>query len=455
MTEQEVYKKLSKEAPTGYKMNELIPFSYPVRKIKIDVLVNKQPDGSLVKVYNILLRAIQIGFQSQTDLFQFLGLGETDEFILRELFALREKSYVDLVSEKWIVTESGEQFIKDNTILRVEEEEELEVLIDGISGNALSSKENTTERHKLPKFLLSEIKYGIKSPELLTDKYQSLSDIYKSDSEEKSYLISYSPDEIKNDYEEWCNYWLIEYIPDKKSNQEPKLEVRNYDTLKLNKTLTVKFNSEYRQYIYSLSSTERKEIEEVIEISDLENTNLSSFCQGQNFKTIQGEESLSINFKTLTIWETKEKFIEALSTVKEKILIESPWIKRATMEYLRYFEDILKAKKQLIILYGIDENTEHDYNTLNRVKELQNKYKENFTLIDLPSHFDRIGSRMTGTHRKLVIKDNDYYIAGSFNFLSFAKKERQQVANEESMLIAKDVQKKWEQVKKEYNLRIQ
>jgi hypothetical protein len=39
MTEQEVYKKLSKEAPTGYRMNELIPFSYPVRKIKMDVLV--------------------------------------------------------------------------------------------------------------------------------------------------------------------------------------------------------------------------------------------------------------------------------------------------------------------------------------------------------------------------------------------------------------------------------
>jgi len=443
MTEQEVYKKLSKEAPTGYKMNELIPFSYPVRKIKIDVLVNKQPDGSLVKVYNVLLRAIQMGFNSQNILFQFLGLGETDEFILRELFALREKGYVDLVSEKWIVTESGEQFIKDNTILRVEEEEEeFEVLIDGISGNALSSKVNPTERHKLHKFLTSEIKCGIKSPELLTDKYHSLSDIYKSDSEGKSYLISYSSDEIKNDYEEWCNYWLIEYIPDKKSNQEPNLEVRNYDTLKLNKMLTVKFNSEYRHFIYSLSSTDRKEIEalqlpEIVEQKSLE---------------LQTAHS---DISTLTIGETKEKFIEALSTVKEKILIESPWIKRATIEYLPYFEKLLKEKKKLIILYGISDEAEHDYQTLKKVEQLRDKYKDNFTLIDLPSHFDRIGSRLTGTHRKLVIKDNDYYIAGSFNFLSFAKQERQQVANEESMLVSVGVNKKWEQVKKEYNLKIQ
>jgi hypothetical protein len=46
-------------------------------------------------------------------------------------------------------------------------------------------------------------------------------------------------------------------------------------------------------------------------------------------------------------------------------------------------------------------------------------------------------SNLTGTHRKLVIKDNDYYIQGSFNFLSFGKNERQQVANEESLLVTK------------------
>jgi len=243
MTEQEVYKKLSKEAPTGYKMNELIPFSYPVRKLRMEVLVDKQPDGSLVKVYNVLLRAVQMGFHTQVELFNFLGLGNTDEFILRELFALREKGYLDLVSEKWIVTESGEQFIKDNNILRVEEQEDFEFLIDGISGKAMSAQENKSLRNKLPKFLKMEIKNPLKSPDLLEDKDQSLADIYNFESKGKAYLISYSADEIKNDYEEWCNYWLIEYIPDKNSNGEPNSQVRDYETLKLNKPLTEKFKS--------------------------------------------------------------------------------------------------------------------------------------------------------------------------------------------------------------------
>ncbi len=128
MTEEEAYKQLKDKAPTGYRLNELIQFSYPVRKIRLDVLVNKQPDGSLVKVYNVLLRAIQAGFSSQDKLFTFLGLGQTDEFVLRELFTLREKGLVDLVSEKWIVTEEGEKFIQDEKILRIEEKEEFEFL---------------------------------------------------------------------------------------------------------------------------------------------------------------------------------------------------------------------------------------------------------------------------------------------------------------------------------------
>jgi hypothetical protein len=400
------------------------------------VLVNKQPDGSLVKVYNVLLRAIQAGFSSQGKLFTFLGLGQTDEFVLRELFTLRENGLVDLVSEKWIVTEEGEKFIQDEKILRIEEKEEFEFLIDGISGEIMSARQNRTEK-KLLKSLDPEVKLSNRNPELIEGKFQQLADTYKQDNENKSYLISYASDDIKYDSNDWCNFWLIEYIPDRKSNQEPKLEVRNFETLKEIKSLTSKFNSEYRHYIYSLSSSERTEFEEITIIHEEPKV-----------------QSQTDDLSTLTIWETKQKFIEALNNVKEKILIESPWIKRATQEYIPLFEKLLKDKKQLTILYGISEKDEHDIYTLRKVEELQKQHKDKFKLIHLPTHFAEIHSRLTGTHRKLVIKDNEYYIHGSFNFLSFGKNERQQVANEESLLISKDVSKKWEQVAKEYSLKL-
>lgn len=436
MTEEEAYKQLKDKAPTGYRLNELIQFSYPVRKIRLDVLVNKQPDGSLVKVYNVLLRAIQAGFSSQDKLFTFLGLGQTDEFVLRELFTLREKGLVDLVSEKWIVTEEGEKFIQDEKILRIEEKEEFEFLIDGISGEIMSARQNRTEK-KLLKSLDPEVKLSNRNPELIEGKFQQLADTYKQDNENKAYLISYASDDIKYDSNDWCNFWLIEYIPDRKSNQEPKLEVRNFETLKEIKSLTSKFNSEYRHYIYSLSSSERTEFDEITIIHEEPKV-----------------QSQTDDLSTLTIWETKQKFIEALNNVKEKILIESPWIKRATQEYIPLFEKLLKDKKQLTILYGISEKDEHDIYTLRKVEELQKQHKDKFKLIHLPTHFAEIHSRLTGTHRKLVIKDNEYYIHGSFNFLSFGKNERQQVANEESLLISKDVSKKWEQVAKVYSLKL-
>lgn len=445
MTELEAYKELKDKSPAGFKLNELIAFSYPVRKIKIDALVNKQPDGSLVKVYNVLLRAIQQGFNTQKTLFQFLGLGEQDEFILRELFLLKEKNYVDLIADKWIVAPDGEKFLENEKILRVEEHEDFEFLLDGISGDVIIIKQENANKAKLQKFLTSEIKIPKRNPEIIENKFQQIADTFKQLNENKCYLISYDADDIKFDSFRdgesgfWLNYLLVEYIPEKNSNLEAKLEVRDYDSLKLDKTLSAKFNSEYRHYIYSLSNSDRTNFEEIAELTD------------EPVQPIKPQIATS-EIATLTIWETKHKFLEALNNVKEKILIESPWIKRATMEYLPLFEKMLKDKKQLIILYGISEKDEHDYQTLEKVKELQLQNKETFTLIHLPTHFDNIGSSLTGTHRKLVIKDNDYYFAGSFNFLSFGKNEKQQVANEESMLIFKDVQKKWEQVMKEYKI---
>lgn len=174
MTELEAYKELKDKSPTGFKLNELIAFSYPVRKIKIDALVNKQPDGSLVKVYNVLLRAIQQGFNTQKTLFQFLGLGEQDEFILRELFLLKEKNYVDLIADKWIVAPEGEKFLENEKILRIEEHEEFEFLLDGISGDVLTIKQESANKAKLQKYLTSEIKIPNRSPEIIENKFQQL-----------------------------------------------------------------------------------------------------------------------------------------------------------------------------------------------------------------------------------------------------------------------------------------
>ena len=446
MKEEEVYKKLANQAPNGYRINELIKISYPVRKVRINALVNKAPDECLVNVYNVLLRAIELGFDNKETLFEFLGLQQTDEFILRELFLLRERGLLDLVSEKWYVTEEGKRFVKDHTILRVEENEEYEFLVDGISGEFFSSKDITCIKDKESKYFDRIINVPIKNPELLKDRYQELYDVYKRDSQGTAYLINYDEQNILfDDNSLWIDYWFVEYIPSK-AGHDPYIEIRSTsDSLRKNDILSIKCNNEYWHYVSKFTDSDRKE--EAVASIVIENQNDTS----EEFETPQGQSGI----EDLTIWETKQKFVESLQNVKEQILIESPWIKRATREYLPYFDKLLSQGKKLIILYGIDENSEHDYKTIKDLEELQNKYKSNFILIELSEHLRNSRQRFTGTHRKILIKDNDYYISGSFNFLSFAKQEGQQVANEESHLITIDVKKKWGKVIKEYNLPIE
>jgi DNA-binding PadR family transcriptional regulator len=222
---------------------------------------------------------------------------------------------------------------------------------------------------------------------------------------------------------------------------DAKLEVRSFSALKEIKFLTKRFNEEYQDKIYELTDSDRNNIEELPEIVE-------------EAKTIKEPQANLSDFETLGIWETKQRFIEALGSVKEKILIESPWIKQATREYVPYFEEFLKQGKRLIILYGMEDKDEHDYTILKRLEELQRKYNKYFNLIHLPTHFRNVNLKLKGTHRKLMIKDNEYYISGSFNFLSFGKQENQKVSNEESHLIRKKVKEKWESIIKEYSINV-
>ena len=212
----------------------------------------------------------------------------------------------------------------------------------------------------------------------------------------------------------------------------------------IQKLLSKSLSEKYPSILYQFSTSER--------------TNLSKFQEDNNRElltefTLHKPEIEINDTETLSIWKTQAKFAEALKTVKSKLLIESPWIKRATLKYIDGIEKALQRNVVVIILYGIESNDEHHYGAIEQLRNLKNKYKKNFYLIHLPSHFEENGNnKMTGTHRKLIIKDNDYYIQGSFNFLSFNKEEGQKVVNEESILISNKVSLKWEQVLKNYHI---
>ena len=440
----EIYQKLEEQCPSNYRINEIIPIAYPYRRIIINAMVNKSPEESIQQVYSIFIKAIKSGLNTENDLTHFLGL-DKDDFILRELYFLRERGYLDFISGKWFVTESGENFIKDNSILKILSEEEFEFYFDAyteeIIANNFSFYSNSSTTNRLEPLNT----YPIRSADLLKGKSEQLAEVYKKSKSGNAYLVDYDTNEIKFDKKEYNDYYLIEYVPtrEKENELEPRIEIRNRDKdFSLNKRLTKNLSQQYPNIVYQYSESERSFVAK-IEIEDKNNS--------PAFERVKLPENKA-QIETLSIWETKAKFIEAIQNANEKLLIESPWIKRATLNYTAEIESALKRKVNVIVLYGIEGIDEHDSKALKEMERLEQFY-QNFRLIHLPTHFENLGnSKMVGSHKKLVIKDNEYYIHGSFNFLSFNKNEGQKVANEETLLISVDVEKKWKKVLSDYNI---
>lgn len=445
MNTNNAYIKLEEQCPTGYKINEIIKFSYPYRRLKIKATVNKSPDQSIQQVYSVLLRTILSGYNTEKSLVNFLGL-YSDDFILRELYFLRERGYVDYISGTWIVSKQGNDFIKDNTILKILEEEEFEFFLDCYTDEILPKNFRAFSDKNTEKSINPIINYEHKSSKLIINKSEQLGAVYKNIYDGKAFLVDYNVNDILFDKIENNDYFLIEYIPQTGNEDilEPYIEIRNTDQeVSKENRLTSILSLDYPNIVYDFSESERVDFVEFSESVE----DISSLYYDEEFST-------KISSKVLSIWETQAQFEEVLKTVKNKLLIESPWIKRATLQYIPLMEEALKRDVKMLIIYGIEHNDEHFYPAIHKLKALDKQYPKQLNLIHLPTYFYiNSNNNLSGTHRKLVIKDDEYYLLGSFNFLSFNKKEGQKVANEESMLITEKVKDKWLQVYDDYQLK--
>lgn len=444
MKEEIIFKKLASQAPVDYTINEIIPISYPFMEVRINALVNRSPEDNLLNIYHIILSAIKNGLKTTNDLFAFLGLSANDEFMLQELYSLQNKGYVGFFNAAWCLSNEGEKFLNNHSIMREEANEDFTFLIDGVSGecvgcDSVTIKKMTGEDNYT---IDKQIKFSERDAALLKNKFTEIAAVYKN-SHKNAYLIDYDGD-IQYAETKYARLWLVEY---KTKDNVSSIEIReDNEKLTLQRRLTKLFNGQLRTYLYDLSTSDRKNFGE-----------LNPYYQ-QDWVTKDTDENVQIETKateirSLSIWETKQKFIDALQSAKSKILIESPWIKRATREYIPYFERFLGKGGQLVILYGIDDESEHDSKTMKQLEQLQSQYPKRFLLVDLPSHLETTRSKLTGSHRKILIKDDDFFISGSFNFLSNAvNPSDNRIANEESTLVRSCVEakKRWKNILAEY-----
>jgi hypothetical protein len=124
--------------------------------------------------------------------------------------------------------------------------------------------------------------------------------------------------------------------------------------------------------------------------------------------------------KRLKTHECRPLMLAALRDAKERVVIVSAFLstKAVDDEFLKLLENALARNVQVWIAYGMGgEHGGHQHKRENSsdwtfaeedLKKLERKYASVFHLRDLG-----------GTHEKILIRDEDFVVSGSFNWLSF------------------------------------
>jgi hypothetical protein len=139
----------------------------------------------------------------------------------------------------------------------------------------------------------------------------------------------------------------------------------------------------------------------------------------------------SLPVRNIPVYEHPPILDDTLTNASKRVLIISPWITSAVVNsvFLRKIRNLLDRGVELTIGYGIEETPKFGVRSqVNsgemELKGLAAKY-DNFTL-----------SELGDTHAKILIKDSEYYVVTSFNWLSFRGDPRLKFREEWGTLIS-------------------
>lgn len=420
-----------------YSLNDIIEIGYPIIETNIDIISSGKPSDILQEIHILLIELVNAGLDSKEAISRFLGVSEND-FVVDELYALLENGILAISeNQKYRVTTKGEVFLGEKKFIPVTTQEDFTFYVDGFSkeifGEAPSSISNSSNR------LQPEVKVDF---DFIQDEWMHINQCFtKLNAGDKEIvdLANYKRS-INFKKELFHKFFVLLYYPKDNSGKKIQLKVYNNDFKALKK------QSETLNRMFSVNKLLFDFSNELGEIEGYKKQFLDTSTEIES-------EKLSGKYLDISTFEHKALIKDALMTSDIAVYIESPWIRRATMEYIPAIDFFMKKKNtKLFIAYGIDSrsiNAPHP-ETFAEIEKLRLKYPNRIILFNLPEHFRSNFPNRNGSHRKLLIKDFDYYVKGSFNWLSYGGNEAENYAVEEGTQFFNNVKGFWKKVFDDY-----
>lgn len=422
-----------------YSLNDIVEIGYPYIETTIDIISSGKPSDILQDIHVLLIELIEAGVNTKTGLIQFLGLAEND-FILDELYTLLEAGIISIASDdEYRVTTKGAIFVQENKFIPVTNQEDFKFYVDGLTNEILP--ELPSEISNVANRLTASAKVNF---DFIQESWLTINKCYAKinlGDKEIVDLANYKRSIIgKRDL--FVKLFVLIYYPKDKSGKKLQIKVYGSDSRNL-KTQTESISSLFASNKYLLDfSKDYEDIEE--------------YKQQFLDSTIEiKDDKLSGKYLDISTFEHKELIKDALLTGTTAVYIESPWIRKATMEYISAMDLFMKKRDtKLFIAYGIDtspKNAPHR-ETFEDLEKLRDKYPGRVFLFHLPTHFKVNFPKRDGSHRKILIKDFDFYIKGSYNWLSYSGNEKENYAVEEGTQFFNNVKEFWRKVFSDYKL---
>ena len=143
-----------------------------------------------------------------------------------------------------------------------------------------------------------------------------------------------------------------------------------------------------------------------------------------------GAQPRSPEVRPLPVYEHPPLLKRALEQAVERIIVISPWIRRAvvTREFVRAIRQALNRGVRVYVGYGLGESDKNEKRRdVEAREELERLAVERELFV-----FRRLGN----THAKILIMDRSFFVISSFNWLSFKGNPNQTFREEWGTLVA-------------------